>query len=113
MIVASRIPVSQYKSGDLIARLHDGKTGGGPVVYVEAVQSAFTEDRPDVTFSGGQVVAQTEFGGGAFTALPWCNIAALDDAPLGSYLNIRITASQTSTGTFTATFSADLVLRET
>lgn len=110
-LLASNIDVSRYSSGDLLLRVHANSIGASASLKAELRRVLPSPQDPSKIF------VQSLAGGIASVTVDNSKAAAsllMDalDAPLGSYLNLYLVATQASTATtLSATISVELALK--
>lgn len=113
--IARGIDVSNYKSGDLVVRLHAaGSAPSNSSVDISVIQDGNTSEDPTTVFDGSVVatksIATNDITTGSFGKV-W--VVALSSAPWGSMLAVTLFAKNGTPGTaMTVKISADLVLRD-
>lgn len=108
--VAMAVDVSQFKEGDLVARLHSGAFTGAAQCKIEVLQDGQTPDDPSRTFVG-EALAYATFA--ASTAAPAVKIVKLNSAALGYAVAVRLSVTQASSPqNLNFEISIDLVLRD-
>ncbi|MBN8613853.1 MAG: hypothetical protein J0L92_24870 [Deltaproteobacteria bacterium] len=107
------IDVSNWTSGELLMRVHSKNvTGATSVIGVELRRTLPSPQDPSRTFEESgtappQIVITPNTGAAPLLLLDAVN------APLGSFMNLYVRATQSSTpGTIQATISVELVLKK-
>lgn len=111
VLMARKIDVSKYATGDLVVRLHSTSIPSNGSMTVVVFPDAYTEEDPTTNFVGDESVADVTFTENDSAGK--VRMAYLDDGPWGQYFGVSVEAvMSTGTDDIEATISADIVVRE-